>query len=181
MKAPFLITSLVIIAGSLPMFAQANDNPYYTDDLDIAVKDAGGKLAASTHVGNRWYNRSTAQSFDFPKLLNQEMSTEVVDGALDATAAGPGDTAPERKSPLELSEQEAMVSEKDSNEMEFLTDRKVSALTLSIEPEVNISELEPAGFEVLRIEYRDESFSGSASNIRSTATSNAYITPENSL
>jgi hypothetical protein len=177
MKAPFLITSLIIIAGGLHVFAQANENPYYTDDLDVAVKDADGKLSGSTNVGNRWYNRSTAQSFDFPKLLNQEMSTEVVDGALDATASGPGEVAPERKSPLELSEFEATSSEKDSNEMEQLSDRKIENVAIALEPVANIAELSPPVYEVSRIEFKDDNFSGSATDIKSSATANAYITP----
>lgn len=177
MKAPFFITSVAVFTAGLHLLAQANDNPYYTDNLDVAVKEAEDKPTGSAYVGNRWHNRSTAKSFDFPKLLNQEMSTEIVDGALGATAAGPGDTAPERKSPLELSEYEATVSAKDNNEMEFLTDRKVTSLTVSIEPEANINELSPPVSIVPRIEYIDESFSGSATGIRSSATSNAYITP----
>ena len=177
MKTPFLITSLVLISGGLHVFAQANENPYYTDNIDVAVKDAGLK-PTTTHVGNRWYNRSTANSFDFPKLLNQEMSTEIVDGALDSTAAGPGDVAPERKSPLELSEVEATVSEKDNNEMELLTEDKAKIVSISIEPTATMNELSPSTYTVDRIEYRNDSFSGSATDIRSTATSNAYITPE---
>lgn len=177
MKTPFLITSLALIAGGLQVFAQANENPYYTDNIDVAVKDAEEK-PTTTHVGNRWYNRSTANSFDFPKLLNQEMSTEIVDGALDATASGPGDVAPERKSPLELSEIEATVSEKDSNEMELLTEDKAKIVSISIEPVATIEELSPTLNKVQRIEYRNDTFSGSASDISSSATSTAYITPE---
>lgn len=177
MKTPFLITSLIILAGGLQVFAQANENPYYTDDLDVAVKDAEGKQSGSTHVGNRWYNRSTAKSFGFPKLLNQEMSSEIVDGALDATAAGPGEEAPERKSPLELSENDATVSEKDNNEMELLTEDKSTVVSISIEPTANLEELSSQLYEVSRIEYNENNFSGSATDISSSATSNAYITP----
>jgi hypothetical protein len=177
MKAPFFITTLALIAAGLHAFVQANDNLYYTDDLDIAVKDAEEKPAMDTHVGNRWHNRTTSKSFAFPKLLNQEMSTEIVDGALDATAAGPGDVAPERKSPLELSEVEAKVSEKDKNEMEILTDKQTNEVTIAIQPPVDINQLEPTIYRVDRIQYRGDAFSGSASDIRSSATSTAYETP----
>lgn len=177
MKTPFLITSLILIIGGLQVFAQANDNAYYTDDLDAAVKDAEGKQSGSTHVGNRWYNRSTAKSFGFPKLLNQEMSSEIVDGALDATAAGPGESAPERKSPLLLSEEDATVSEKDSNEMELLTEDKSTVVNFAIQPTATIEELSPPVYQVRRIQSRGDNFSGSASDISSSATSNAYITP----
>ena len=177
MKTPFLITSLMLIVGGLHVFAQASENPYYTDDLDVAVQDAEGKQSGSTHVGNRWYNRSTAKSFGFPKLLNQEMSSEIVDGALDATAAGPGESAPERESPLLLSEEDAMVSEKDNNEMELLTEDKSTVVNIAIQPTVTLNELSPRVYQVRRIESQGDNFSGSASDISSSATSNAYITP----
>jgi hypothetical protein len=177
MKTPFLIVTLALIAGGLHVFVQANDNPYYTDDLDVAVKDAEEKPVGDDIVGNRWYNRTTSKSFDFPKLLNQEMSTEIVDGALDATAAGPGDVAPERTSPLELSEVEAKVSEKDNAEMELLSDRQVNDISIAIEVPVNIEQLEPQIYSVQRIEYQNDTFSGSATDIQSSATSRAYNTP----
>lgn len=177
MKTPFLITTLVIVAGGLHVFVQANDNPYYTDDLDVAVKEAEEKSAGDTIVGNRWYNRTTSKSFNFPKLLNQEMSTEIVDGALDATAAGPGEAAPDRTSPLELSEVEAKVSEKNNNEMELLSDRQVNDINIATEVPVNINQLSPSVFKVQRIEYQDNVFSGSATDIQSSSTSRAYNTP----
>ena len=177
MKAPYLITSLIIITSSLPVLAQENENPYYTDNLDVAVKDAESKKAGSTHVGNLWYNRSTAKSFGFPKLLNKEMSSEIVDGALDATAAGPGEKAPVRQSPLVLSEHDATVSEKDNHEMALLTEDKSSVVRIAIEPSASIEELSPQVYKVPLIEYRGNGFSGSAKDISSSATSHAYITP----
>jgi hypothetical protein len=175
MKAPLFITSLVVITAAFPLFAQANDNPYFTDNLDTAVKEAEEKPVSSAHVGNVWHNRTTAKSFDFPKLLNQEMSTEIVDGALDATASGPGDAAPERKSPLVLSETEATASEKDNNELELLSDNKRTVVSISVEPTANIEELEPTVNQIQRIEFKDGAFSGSTTNIRSSASSKAYI------
>jgi hypothetical protein len=177
MKTPLLIMALSIVVSGLHVFVQANDNPYYTDDLDVAVKDAKATQTGNNIVGNRWYNRTTSKSFDFPKLLNQEMSTEIVDGALDATAAGPGDVAPERTSPLELSEVEASVSEKDNEEMELLSDRQANDILIATEVPVDINQLEPTVIRVQRIEYQGNDFSGSATDIQSSATSRAYTTP----
>jgi hypothetical protein len=177
MKTPLIIMALGAVVSGLNALVQASDNPYYTDDLDVAVKDAKEAPAGDDIVGNRWYNRTTSKSFDFPKLLNQEMSTEIVDGALDATAAGPGDVAPERTSPLELSEVEANVSEKDNTEMELLSDRQANDISIATEVPVDINQLEPAVFRVQRIEYQNDTFSGSATDIQSSATSRAYNTP----
>ncbi len=178
MKTPFIITTLAILSGGLfHVFAQASGNDYYSNDLDAAVKNAEERPNDTAYVGNRWYNRTTSKSFDFPKLLNREMSTEVVDGALDATAAGPGDTAPERTSPLVLSEQDASASNKDTTELALLADTKTTDIDLSVQPTADITELAPAVYIVQKIEYRDDNFSGSASDIRSEASSRAYITP----
>jgi hypothetical protein len=178
MKTPFIITTLALLSGGLfHVFAQASGNDYYSNDLDAAVKNAEERPNDTAYVGNRWYNRTTSKSFDFPKLMNKEMSTEVVDGALDATAAGPGDTAPERTSPLVLSEQDASASNKDTTELELLADTKTTEIDLSVQPTADITELAPAVYIVQKIEYRGDNFSGSASDIRSEASSRAYITP----
>lgn len=110
--------------------------------------------------------------------MNKEMSSEIVDGALDATAAGPGDVAPERKSPLELNAENVIISQQDDSEIEFLTDTKTVSIDLSIQPPADIAELSPSIYKVDKIEYRVEGFSGSAEEIRSEASSRAYFTPE---
>lgn len=179
MKTPYLISTLLIFSGCLVYFpAQAIDNPYYSNDLDAAVKDAERNPSNTKHVGSRWYNRSTSKSFDFPKLLNQEMSTEIVDGALDATAAGPGDVAPERTSPLELNAEDVIANKQDDSELDFLADTKTAAIDLSIQPPANIDELSSSVYKIDKIEYRGENYSGSATDISGDASSRAYITPE---
>jgi hypothetical protein len=178
MKSPILIATLAVLTGGLlHVFAQANENDYYSNDLDAAVKNAEERPSNMKYVGNRWYNRTTSKSFDFPKLMNKEMSTEIVDGALDATASGPGDVAPERTSPLELTEQEAVVSKKEDSELDLLAGTKSVDIDLSVQPTATLTELEPAVYKVQEIEYRDDNFSGSARDIRSEASSRAYITP----
>lgn len=179
MRIPLILSTLIAISTGMALFVQASEKPYYSADLDTAVQEAEKNPSNTKHVGNRWYNRSTSKSFDFPKLLNKEMQIEVVDGALDATASGPGETAPERKSPLELSEQDAMASERDNVELELLAINEQEEVVLSLEPEANIIELAPKIHEVDFIQHSSENFEGSASNIRSESSSRAYITPEN--
>ncbi len=179
MKSPTIVSSLIILSGALlHVFAQADDSPYYSSDLDAAVKEAEESPSSSKYVGNRWYNRSTSKSFDFPKLMNKEMSSEIVDGALDATAAGPGDVAPERISPLELNAEDVIANKQDDSEIEFLADTKTVAIDLSTQHPADISELSPTIYKVDKIEYRTDSFSGSAKDIRSESSSRAYYTPE---
>jgi hypothetical protein len=179
MKTPFLITTILIFSGTLlNVFVIAKDNPYYANDLDAAVQDAERNPSDMKFVGNRWHNRSTSKSFNFPKLMNTEMSSEIVDGALDATAAGPGDVAPVRSSPLELNAEDVIANRQDDSELDFLADTKTTEIDLSIQPPADIAELAPSVYKVDKIEYRTDSFSGSARDIRSEASSRAYITPE---
>lgn len=178
MKTPVIITAFLVLASGLfQVFAQANESDYYANDLDAAIKNAKERPSKSNHVGSRWYNRSTSKSFNFPKLMNTEMSTEAVDGALDATAAGPGDTAPKRSSPLELSEKEAFIAKKDEAELEQFASINTTEVGLSSTQKVKTEELVPSVYQVERIEFNSDSFSGSARDIRSEASSNAYITP----
>jgi len=178
MKTPLFITSFLLIGGVMLANAQSSDNPYYSNDIDAAVKEAENSPSNETYVGNRWYNRTTSKSVDFPKLMNTEMSSEIVDGALDATAAGPGDVAPVRTSPLELNAEDVIANKQDDSELDFLADTKSNRFDISIQPSTETSELSPTVYKVDKVEYRTESFSGSATNIRSEASSRAYITPE---
>ena len=179
MKTPIIITSLLFISsGVLLANEQSSDSSYYANDIDAAVKEAEVSPNNEKHVGSRWYNRTTSSSFDFPKLMNTEMSSEIVDGALDATAAGPGDVAPVRTSPLELNVEEVIANKQDDSELDFLADTKTVSIDQAIKPRTNIKTLAPTIFKVEKIEYRSENFSGSAKDIRSEASSRAYITPE---
>ncbi|MEK9766731.1 MAG: hypothetical protein VW274_09665, partial [Thalassolituus sp.] len=42
--------------------------------------------------GYEWYNRTTSKSFPLPKMLNTEMNSLIVEGALGPTAAGAAST-----------------------------------------------------------------------------------------
>lgn len=179
MKTPIVISTLILLSsGLLQTFAHANDGDYFSNNLDEAVNKAKNSPNSAEFVGSRWYNRTTSKSFNFPKLMNSEMSTEVVDGALDATASGPGDVAPTRTSPLELTESEAVISKKDDIDLEQLSNLQAQEVEISAQPDVNIADLEPAVYEVDQIEFNSTEFSGRAKDIRSRATSRAFITRE---
>lgn len=66
----------------------AVDENYYSEDIDDAVKAAKSNPVNEAYVGARWYNRSTSRSFNFPKMMNTEMDTQVIEGAMGPTAAG---------------------------------------------------------------------------------------------
>lgn len=179
MKTPILISTLLLLCGGLlQALAHANDSDYFSNDLDEAVNKAKNGPDSAEFVGSRWYNRTTSKSFNFPKLMNAEMSTEVVDGALDATASGPGDVAPTRTSPLELTEKEAVISKKEDIDLEQLSNLQTQDVALSAQPDVNISDLAPEVYEVEQIEFNSNNFSGRARDIRSESSSRAYITRE---
>lgn len=174
-KTPLLAAVLSASAVISPAYAE---NPYYANDIDAAVRDAERNGVNQNYVGNRWYNRTTSKSFDFPKLMNSEMEDEIVEGALDSTAAGPGDEPPERESPLQLTEQEIPAA--DTEEIESLKDlvaapdeNAVTALRIPDEEEVL-----PTVRFVESIEFTGNDFQGRATGISSDVSSTAYITPE---
>ena len=179
MKTPLIIASFLCISGGIMLAnAQTSDNPYYSSDIDAAVQEAENSPADETYVGNRWYNRSTSKSFDFPKLMNTEMSSEIVDGALDATAAGPTGAPPVRTSPLELNAEDIITNKQSDSELEFLADSKTTSIDTAIQPSSKKEDITPVSFEIDKIEFSSGSFSGSAQDIRSTSRSRAYYTPE---
>lgn len=176
-----LVTSPLLaamVAGSSLMAPAYAENPYYANDIDAAVRDAERNSPNLNYVGNRWYNRTTSKSFDFPKLMNTEMDNEVVEGALDSTAAGPGDEPPERNSPLQLSEQD--VAAADEQEIEALKEltlgQEDDSLTVISIPTERTTE---SVFRYVEsIEYNSDTFTGRATDITSDVSTSAYITPQ---
>lgn len=75
-------------APTAPKKKAVMNEAYYSTDVDEAVTAAKRNPTNTNKVGARWYNRSTAQSFTFPKLLNTEMDSAVIEGAMGPTAAG---------------------------------------------------------------------------------------------
>jgi hypothetical protein len=178
MKTPLNIASILLISGNVFVAsAQSINGPYYySNDIDTAVKEADNSPRNETYVGHRRHNRTTSKSIGFPRLMNTEMSSEIIDGVLDTTAAGIGDVAPARTSPLELNAEEVIANKQDDFELKLLADSKTNAINLSIQPPTTITDLSPAIYKVDKVEYRSENFFGSAKDIRSAARSRAYIT-----
>lgn len=173
--SPLLAVSLLSGALLAPAYAE---NPYYANDIDAAVRDAEHNGPNMNYVGNRWYNRTTSKSFDFPKLMNREMEKEVIEGALDSTAAGPGDEPPERESPLQLTEQD--VAAADEQEIEALKELTLGQDNDSLTVIRNPTErtVESTFRYVESIEYNSSTFTGRATDISSDVSSSAYITPQ---
>lgn len=93
------LSSLLFIMPSSD--AQAESAGYYSNDLDDAIQ-AVESNNSMTHVGTRWYGRSTSRSFHFPPLLNTEMDQQVIEGAMGPTASGSASpaAAPEKETAL---------------------------------------------------------------------------------
>lgn len=86
--------SLTLLSVSLAAALAYADpySDYENSDLDAAIKAAQVKEEQGivTEVGEKWYQKSTANSFPLPKLLNSEMDQLMIEGAISATAAGAG-------------------------------------------------------------------------------------------
>ena len=178
MKFPNLFTvSLVVthIAAASSAFAE---NPYYGNDIDEAVRDAERNPANLNYVGNRWYNRSTSKSFDFPKLMNREMDEKVIEGALDATASGPGDTPPERDNPEQLVESDTpMKKNSERLEEELLPVGSKESAAISANNDVTLRAEGTFDTRIPRIEFSNFDYDSSANNIRTQGRISATVRP----
>lgn len=179
LRAALIATPLLFIgaAQAQPMLGDA----YYQNNIDKAIREAKQNRRRFDYSNKHWYNRTTARSFDFDKLKNTEMAESTVPGALDATAAGPGDTAPTRQDPLALKTNQLTLvattekqkddaksdnadSDADAAE-EDVTKKKGDALL--VKTEVFKEELV----------YHSKYGSSSTKNIRSKSTIKTYVHP----
>ena len=84
-----LIAALISLLTAVTGHTAGRDNEaYFSQDLDDAIAAAKRSPADQKYVGATWYNRSTSRSFALPKMLNTEMDTQVIEGAMGPTAAG---------------------------------------------------------------------------------------------
>jgi len=174
-KTPLLAAVLSACAGISSAYAE---NPYYSSDIDAAVKDAQRNGVNQKYVGNRWYNRTTSKSFDFPKLLNSEMEGEIVEGALDSTAAGPGDEPPERESPEQLVESDTPIknnTEKLEEELIPLDSKESAAISAS--NDVTLQAEGTFDVRIDRIEFSNFDYDSSANNIHTKGSISATVRP----
>lgn len=176
MKTPLIVTTLAILFSNA-LCAQANDNDYYSNNLDAAIKNAKNSARNSKYVGERWYNRTTSRSFNFPKLMNTEMSTKAINDSLDNPRADLSSAPPVHLSPLLLNERSVITSNKTSTDLDYLVETK-PVLQASDIPEEVSDELVETVYFIEKVEFDSKGFTGIARNIRSVSSSRSYITPE---
>lgn len=83
----FWLKICAISCISINSFANSDDaDPYLSEKIDVAVEAASE--SGLPDVGHIWYNRSTANSFNLPKMLTTEMDKLHIEGAMGPTAAG---------------------------------------------------------------------------------------------
>ncbi len=88
LSAYFSVLVLACVPVISAQAAPPANEAYYSQDLDDAIASAKRNPVNTDYVGASWYNRSTSRSFPLPKMLNTEMDSEVVEGAMWPTAAG---------------------------------------------------------------------------------------------
>lgn len=85
-----LLTAIVSASASAAEYLTDEEAQaaYATTDLEQAVEDARDTADRSEYVGYEWYSRTTSKSFPMARMLNTEMDSAVVEGAMGPTAAG---------------------------------------------------------------------------------------------
>lgn len=81
--APITVLSLAIAEESIRM-----GEDYYGNDINAAILEAQQNQRKVNYSNRYWYNRTTSQSFDLPKLSSDALEKERLEGALQPTAAG---------------------------------------------------------------------------------------------
>ena len=94
MKSSIYSLSLLSLLVATPVMAaesveqEAAKAAYSSPEIEVAVEAARRFPVQNEYVGYEWYNRTTSKSFPLPKMLNAEMNSLIVEGALGPTAAG---------------------------------------------------------------------------------------------
>jgi len=124
MKSSIYSLSLLSLLVATPVMAaetpdqEAAKAAYSSPEIEVAVEAARRFPAQNEYVGYEWYNRTTSKSFPLPKMLNTEMNSLIVEGALGPTAAGAASaedaTRPVRRVALgQSSEEEDVIDTED--------------------------------------------------------------------
>ncbi|MCP5326309.1 MAG: hypothetical protein H7A09_08280 [Oceanospirillaceae bacterium] len=109
-------------------------NDYYKNDIDAAIREARENPRAQHFSARQWYERTTAESFEFPPLMGSEMEAAVVEGGIGASAAG------DNKNTGELSEKnqvEQVNNEQAQNDQNIRT--KINTSVNPQQPEAQTS------------------------------------------
>lgn len=67
-----------LLLAMLPATGQANQDNYYSDDLFEAIAEARKRSHHYDYSQPQRYNRSTSQSINIPRMLNQELGQKYV-------------------------------------------------------------------------------------------------------
>lgn len=86
-----LIAFTMVLAAPAISWAANPHDEYYAEDLFTAIKEAKKRPHHYDYSQAKRYNRSTTQSLDIPRLLNQEMEKTSIDTAA-ATSISAADT-----------------------------------------------------------------------------------------
>lgn len=86
-----LIAQTMVLAAPVFSWAANPHDEYYADDIFTAIKEAKKRPHHYDYSRAKRYNRSTTQSLDIPRLLNQEMEKTSIDTAA-ATRISAADT-----------------------------------------------------------------------------------------
>ncbi len=70
-----ITATLFVVSISSSAWAINPHDEYYADDIFTAIKEAKKRPHHYDYSNEKRYNRSTTQSLDIPRLLNQEMGT----------------------------------------------------------------------------------------------------------
>jgi hypothetical protein len=151
-------------------------NAYYQNDIRRAISEAKQNRRRFNYANKHWYNRTTARSFDFDKLKNTEMAESTIAGALDATAAGPGNVKPEREDLLAMKSSDvSLIGDSENQEEDNSIGAKEDAQKQKDLQERSVRIMVNDEFYVKHVESDRGSYGkASVSEIRATTTLNVY-------
>lgn len=76
-----MTASLFMLTASVTSWAMNPHDEYYADDLFTAIQEAKKRPHHYDYSSAKRYNRSTTQSLDIPRLLNQEMGSTSIESS----------------------------------------------------------------------------------------------------
>lgn len=85
-----MTASLFALTVSVTCWSMNPHDEYYADDIFTAIQEAKKRPHHYDYSSSKRYNRSTTQSLDIPRLLNQEMGSTSIESN-DANAISVAD------------------------------------------------------------------------------------------
>ncbi len=80
------LATLLLLIGSPYLWANnsVHDDEYYSSDIYNAIKEAKIRTHHYDYSNSLRYNRTTSQSIQIPRLLNQEMAITIIETPTEA-------------------------------------------------------------------------------------------------